>query len=108
MGHITLFVVLLRCWFVTYIYFVLFLLVHIIVIIHRDVSIPPGCLYFSLPCFFRGGGNADPSNILFSTKEGIISVRQIGWHTGWRREESRIVGIFRAVPIEKAQRIDGY
>lgn len=41
--------------------------------------------------------------------EGIISVRQVGWNTGWRREESRILGVFRAVPsIEKARRVDGY
>ena len=68
---------------------------------YGDVSIPEGCLYFSLPVF----GNST-SNL--STKEGIVSVRQMGWHTGWRREESRIVGTFRAVPIEKAKRIDGF
>lgn len=66
-----------------------------------DVSIPPGCLYFSLPVF-------NNSLRQLSTKEGIVSVRQMGWHTGWRREESRIVGTFRAVPIDKAQRMDGF
>jgi hypothetical protein len=73
----------------------------------RDISIPKGRLYFSLPSFPRGDRN-DPSNMLLSTKEGIISVREMGWHTGWRRQESRIVGVFRAVPIEKARRIDAY
>jgi len=66
-----------------------------------DVSIPPGCLYFSLPVF-------NGSVRQLSTKEGIVSVRQMGWHTGWRREESRIVGVFRAVPIDKAKRMDGF
>lgn len=80
-----------------------------------DVSIPEGRLYFSLPCFVKGSSSSSSSNdqgspptMLLSIKEGIISVRQIGWHTGWRREESRILGVFRAVPIEKAQRVDGY
>jgi len=67
---------------------------------YGDISVPKGCLYFSLPVF----GNISQ----LSTKEGIVSVRQIGWHTGWRREESRIVGTFRAVPIEKAKRVDGF
>jgi hypothetical protein len=53
---------------------------------YGDVSIPKGYLYFSLPCF---GGQ-------LSTKEGPVTVRQIGWHTGWRREENRILGVFRA------------
>jgi len=65
-----------------------------------DISIPKGSLYFSLPVF----GRIEQ----LSTKEGIVTVRQMGWHTGWRREESRIVGTFRAVPIDKARRIDGF
>jgi len=76
-----------------------------------DVSIPEGRLYFSLPCFVKqqqSSTSNGPPQIMLSSKEGIISVRQIGWHTGWRREESRILGVFRAVPIEKAQRVDGY
>ncbi|CAJ1934617.1 unnamed protein product [Cylindrotheca closterium] len=76
-----------------------------------DVSIPKGRLYFSLPCFLQsssGNNPTSPPQIMLSNKEGIISVRQIGWHTGWRREESRILGVFRAVPIEKAHRVDGY
>jgi hypothetical protein len=66
-----------------------------------DIYVPGGCLYFSLPCF----GN---STSQLSTKEGPVTVRQIGWHTGWRREESRIVGTFRAVHIEQARKRDGY
>lgn len=50
----------------------------------------------------------DPQQMMLSTKEGIASVRQMGWHTGWRREESRIVGVVRAVPIDKARRVDGF
>jgi len=64
---------------------------------YGDIDIPSGCLYFSLPCF----GNSVRQ---LSSKEGIVSVRQTGWHTGWRREESRIVGTFRVLPIEEASR----
>jgi len=63
---------------------------------YGDLNIPKGCLYFSIPCF---GGSL--KNL--SMKEGPVTVRQIGWHTGWRREESRIVGIFKALPLEKAK-----
>lgn len=68
---------------------------------YGDIFIPKGCLYFSLPCF-------NNSVKQLSSKEGIITVRQMGWHTGWRREESRIVGVFRAVPIEQARKKDKY
>lgn len=68
---------------------------------YGDIFIPKGCLYFSLPCF-----NNTVKQL--SIKEGIITVRQMGWHTGWRREESRIVGVFRAVPIEQARKRDKY
>lgn len=68
---------------------------------YGDVWIPKGCLYFSIPCF----GNRVTN---LSAKEGPITVRQIGWHTGWRREESRIVGVFRAKKLEDARRIDKY
>ncbi len=68
---------------------------------YGDISIPKGCLYFSLPCF--GAGMRQ-----LSSKEGIVTVRQMGWHTGWRREESRIVGVFRAVPIEQAKKRDRF
>ena len=66
-----------------------------------DVTIPSGNLYLSLPAF----GN-DASQL--SKKEGIVTVRQMGWKTGWRREESRIVGVFRAVPINDARRLDKF
>jgi hypothetical protein len=65
-----------------------------------DIFIPMGCLYFSIPCF--GGASQ------ISSKEGIVTIRQTGWHTGWRREESRIVGTFRAVPIDQAIKKDGF
>ena len=68
---------------------------------YGDVFIPKGRLYFSLPCF-------NNSVKQLSSKEGIVTVRQMGWHTGWRREESRIVGVFRAVPIEQARKKDKY
>lgn len=68
---------------------------------YGDVSVPKGCLYFSIPCF----GNS-VSNL--STKESPLTVRQMGWHTGFRRMESRIVGVFKAVPLDKARQRDGY
>lgn len=68
---------------------------------YGDISIPKGCLHFSLPCFGQGLSQ-------LSTREGLVSVRQIGWHTGLRREESRIIGTFRAVPIEKATEQNKY
>lgn len=69
--------------------------------IYGDLSIPSGCLYFSLPCFGNGISN-------LSMKEGVVSVRQIGWHTGWRREESRICGVFTAKPLLEARKRDLY
>ena len=77
------------------------LLTIFLIVLYSDIFVPNGCLYFSLPCF----GNSISQ---LSTREGPVTVRQIGWHTGWRREESRIVGTFRAVPIEKAQARDGF
>ena len=68
---------------------------------YGDISIPKGCLYFSLPCFGQGANQ-------LSSREGLISVRQVGWHTGFRREESRIIGSFRASPIEKATKQDKF
>lgn len=68
---------------------------------YGDVSIPAGCLYFSIPVF---GGSISQ----LSSKEGLITVRQVGWHTGWRREESRIVGTFRAKPMQDAKRRDKF
>ncbi len=66
-----------------------------------DIYIPQGNLYFSLPAF-----GDDASQL--SRKEGIVTVRQMGWNTGWRREESRIVGVFRALPINDARRLDKF
>jgi hypothetical protein len=60
---------------------------------YGDVSIPPGYLYFSLPAF-----SCHLSRL--SRKPGPVTVRQVGWNTGWRREESRIVGVFLATPLE--------
>eukprot|EP00544_Gedaniella_sp_CCMP2646_P007978 CAMPEP_0202485306 /NCGR_PEP_ID=MMETSP1361-20130828/4180_1 /ASSEMBLY_ACC=CAM_ASM_000849 /TAXON_ID=210615 /ORGANISM="Staurosira complex sp., Strain CCMP2646" /LENGTH=282 /DNA_ID=CAMNT_0049114177 /DNA_START=30 /DNA_END=878 /DNA_ORIENTATION=- len=68
---------------------------------YGDIFVPKGCLYFSIPVF----GNSISQ---LSSKEGPLTVRRIGWHTGWRREESQMVGTFRVVPIEKAQRVDGF
>ena len=65
-----------------------------------DVTIPDGSMYFSIPVF--GGVSR------LSTKEGPVTVRQIGWHTGWTRMESRIVGTFRAVALSDAKRRDGF
>lgn len=66
-----------------------------------DVSIPDGALFFSLPAFRQ-------KISLLSSKEGPVTVRQMGWNTGWWREESRIVGTFRAVPLESARQKDGF
>lgn len=68
---------------------------------YGDVFIPAGVLYFSLPAF---GNGID----FLSTKDGVITVRQFGWHTGWWREESRIVGTFRLRPFDEARDIDGF
>ena len=75
-----------------------------------DVSIPGGYLYFALPYFGLGGGGegTGASGMNLSRKEGTITVKQMGWHTGWRREESRILGVFRAMPLEKARLRDKY
>mmetsp|Transcript_19289 Transcript_19289/g.21535 ORF Transcript_19289/g.21535 Transcript_19289/m.21535 type:complete len:346 (-) Transcript_19289:105-1142(-) len=62
-------------------------------LVYGDIFVPEGQLYFSLPCFSR-------SVERLSTREGIVTVRQYGWHTGWRRLESRIVGTFRAKPLK--------
>ena len=69
--------------------------------VYGDVSIPAGCLYFSLPAFGSGINN-------LSIKEGMVSVRQVGWHTGWRREESRILGVFKAKPLSEAKKKDRF
>ena len=68
---------------------------------YGDIFVPKGPLYFSIPCFGTGVTN-------LSTKESPVTVRQIGWHTGWRREESRIVGTFKAKKIDEARIADKY
>jgi len=90
---------------------------------YGDVSIPEGKLYFALPYFGTTlvqqpqssdtDSNDDvvsqPIRIMsISKKEGTICVKQFGWNTGWRREESRILGVFRAVPLEEAKRRDKF
>lgn len=65
-----------------------------------DVSVPEkNNLYISLPVL------ADSS---LSRKEGIVSVRQFGWHTGLYRQESRIVGVVKAAPLKEARANDGF
>lgn len=59
---------------------------------YGDVSIPIGYLYFAIPYF---GIRSNDGKMAVSTKEGTVTVKQMGWHTGWRREESRILGTFR-------------
>jgi len=66
-----------------------------------DVTLPDGYLYFSLPAF-------GSSVSRLSTKPGPVTIREKGWHTGWYRDESRIVGTFRAVPLDEARTRDGY
>jgi hypothetical protein len=65
---------------------------------YGDVSIPKGYLYFSLPCF---GGQ-------LSTKEGPVTVRQIGWHTGWRRGGEQNPWGVPSQTMKDAQRQDSY
>lgn len=75
-----------------------------------DVSIPKGKLYFALPYFGTKteGGDSSTAIMALSSKEGTVTVKQMGWNTGWRREESRILGVFRAVPLETAQKRDKF
>lgn len=77
---------------------------------YGDISIPEGKLYFALPYFgtVQGDGSNSSPSMSISKKEGTICVKQMGWHTGWRREESRILGVFRAVPLEEARRRDKF
>ena len=72
---------------------------------YGDVSIPEESLYFALPYFGKESSNGQ---MLLSNKEGTITVKQMGWHTGWRKEESRILGVFRAVMLEKAKARDKF
>lgn len=56
-------------------------------------------IYISLPVL------ADSS---ISRKEGIVSIREYGWKTGWYRPESRILGVVRVLPIAEARKKDGF
>jgi len=75
-----------------------------------DVSITEGYLFFALLFFgFEKKGENDDDDdddsaprMALSTNEGTITVKQMGWHTGWYKEESRMLGVFRAVLLEKA------
>ena len=74
-----------------------------------DVTIPEGRLYFALPYFGQQKAtDTSPECMALSSKEGTITVKQMGWNTGWRREESRILGVFRAVPLTKAKGRDKF
>eukprot|EP00977_Amphora_coffeiformis_P019590 scaffold7349_cov173-Amphora_coffeaeformis.AAC.71 len=65
-----------------------------------DVYIPESSnLYISLPIL---------ANSSLSRKEGIVSIRQYGWKTGWYRRESRILGVVKAVPMAEARAKDGF
>lgn len=65
-----------------------------------DVSVPEGLLYFSLPVFGGTSQNNSIENLVLSQKSGLpVTVKQMGWNTGWYREESRIVGVFKCTPI---------
>eukprot|EP01082_Thalassiosira_pseudonana_P000089 g140.t2 g140 contig1:336916-337824(-) len=76
---------------------------------YGDVSVPEGCLFFALPYFgTRTNSASDGKSMALSKKEGAITVKQMGWNTGWWREESRILGVFRAVPLEEARRRDKF
>ena len=77
---------------------------------YGDVSIPQGNLYFALPYFgtVQSSSDSNSPSLSISRKEGTICVKQFGWNTGWRREESRILGVFRAVPLEEARRRDKF
>lgn len=68
-----------------------------------DISIPPGYLCFALPYFGLQVVKNSTAVMNVSSKEGTVCVRQMGWHTGWWREESRILGLFRAISLHKAQ-----
>jgi hypothetical protein len=83
---------------------------------YGDVFIPEGKLYFALPYFGTttvqseddDSNNIMPPSMSISKKEGTICVKQFGWNTGWWREESRILGVFRAVPLDEAKRRDKF
>jgi len=69
---------------------------------YGDIYVPGGELYFSIPCFVNNVSN------LSSKEFPGVTVRQKGWHTGWFREESRMVGTFKMVPLAKARENDNF
>mmetsp|Transcript_17046 Transcript_17046/g.22116 ORF Transcript_17046/g.22116 Transcript_17046/m.22116 type:complete len:283 (-) Transcript_17046:23-871(-) len=69
---------------------------------YGDIHVPKGELYFSIPCFMNNVSN------LSSKEFPGVTVRQKGWHTGWFREESRMVGTFKMVPLAKARENDNF
>ena len=73
---------------------------------YGDVSIPKGWLYFALPCYIGSGSGGGVGQL--SSKERIVTIRQIGWNSGWRREENRILGVFCALPINEARKHDKF
>lgn len=77
---------------------------------YGDVFVPKGGLYFSIPCFGQKGAEGETGVVVsnLSTKEYPVTVRMMGWNTGWRRMESRMVGVYRAVPIEQARMRDQF
>ena len=58
---------------------------------YGDVFVPAGTLYVSLGSL--GDPRANANNV--SVREGVICVKQRGWHTGLPRMENRIAGIAR-------------
>ena len=68
---------------------------------YGDISIPSGNLYFALPYFGIRKDASAGKTMALSTKEGTVTIKRMGWHTGWRREESRILGTFRAVALDR-------
>ena len=61
---------------------------------YKDVFIPSGTLYITLGSL--GDPRANPNNV--SLREGVVCVKQKGWHTGWYRTENRIAGVVRIAP----------
>eukprot|EP00584_Thalassiosira_punctigera_P002451 CAMPEP_0172541244 /NCGR_PEP_ID=MMETSP1067-20121228/12085_1 /TAXON_ID=265564 ORGANISM="Thalassiosira punctigera, Strain Tpunct2005C2" /NCGR_SAMPLE_ID=MMETSP1067 /ASSEMBLY_ACC=CAM_ASM_000444 /LENGTH=322 /DNA_ID=CAMNT_0013327245 /DNA_START=158 /DNA_END=1126 /DNA_ORIENTATION=+ len=73
-----------------------------------DVTMPEGKLYFALPYFGLRTDDGGGAKMALSNREGTVTVKQMGWHTGWYREESRILGVFRAAPLERARERDRF
>mmetsp|Transcript_4776 Transcript_4776/g.9577 ORF Transcript_4776/g.9577 Transcript_4776/m.9577 type:complete len:238 (-) Transcript_4776:2-715(-) len=61
-----------------------------------DIYIPKG-EFLAKVGWLGGTPNSNPNN--FSNREGVLTVRQRGWHTGLPRMESRIAGVVRVDEI---------